>query len=78
MIVFIRLNADGEELSADVHGVFGHRGRQRVRSAVRRLLAGKVTSVTLAGTGVTYSVPTAPNKAVVNALAAAAIRVNRW
>ena len=80
MIVFINLKVDGEYLSTEeVHGVFGHRGRRMIRTAVRRLLSGKeVTSVALAGTEVTYSVPTAPNKAVVNALAAATIRVNRW
>ena len=80
MIVFIALKVDGEYLSTtEVPGVFGHRGRQLARSAVRRLLSGrKVTSVALPGTEVIYNVPTAPNKAVVNTLAAAAIRVNRW
>ena len=80
MIVFIDLKVDGENLpTVEVPGVFGHRGRQKIRSAVKRLLAGrKVTSVALPGTEVTYRIPTAPNKAVVSNLAAAAIRVNRW
>lgn len=80
MIVFIDLKVDGEHLpTVEVRGVFGHRGRQLVRAAVKRLLAGrKVTSVSLPGTEVTFRTATAPNKAVVSNLAAAAIRVNRW
>ena len=55
MIVFIHLNADGEELTATVPGVFGHRGRQLVRSAVRRLLAGRsLHTVRTAGVKIEY------------------------
>ena len=79
MIVFIHLNADGEELTATVPGVFGHRGRQLVRSAVRRLLAGRsLHTVRTAGVKIEYAAPTVPNKGAVRALAAATIRVNRW
>lgn len=80
MIVFINLKVDGENLpTVEVPGVFGHRGRQKIRAAVRRLLSGrKVTSVALPGTEVTFRTATAPNKAVVNTIAAATIRVNRW